>query len=235
MTVRARAAKLVVAPLLVLLSGCVTVFAPPEKISGGGLDGKTLLEWDDGYRFVFRPKQGQALVYTFPVSHPLAKRLGSITPRSMYTDGGSIPRIFWSVDGLSPWEYGPAFVIHDWIFNRHYCAPNELGLTMGEANAILYDALNIVDAKRKKDNSRGPADPARTRALIQTAVDAFSKTVWDGGKCPGEPPSEFVTKIVNERVLQTVIRAGRSVKTMVLVPQQRTLRRFRILREISAN
>ncbi|MBW2365302.1 MAG: hypothetical protein JRF25_09615, partial [Deltaproteobacteria bacterium] len=44
-----------------------------------------------------------------------------ITPEKMYTDGGSIPRAFWIMKGLSPWEYGPSYLIHDWEFDLHHC------------------------------------------------------------------------------------------------------------------
>src|SRR5690242_2673175 len=37
-----------------------------------------------------------------------------IEPRRMFTDGGSIPRILWSVPGFSPWGQGPAFLVHDY-------------------------------------------------------------------------------------------------------------------------
>nr|WP_249779640.1 DUF1353 domain-containing protein [Bradyrhizobium sediminis] len=36
----------------------------------------------------------------------------------MYTDGGSIPRIAQIFNGLSPWGFGPAYIVHDWIFLR---------------------------------------------------------------------------------------------------------------------
>jgi hypothetical protein len=39
----------------------------------------------------------------------------------MYTDGGSIPRPLRAFDGFSPWGYGPAYIMHDWIFAAHHC------------------------------------------------------------------------------------------------------------------
>lgn len=39
----------------------------------------------------------------------------------MYTDGGSVPRFGQVFRGLSPWNYGPVYVIHDWLFEARHC------------------------------------------------------------------------------------------------------------------
>jgi hypothetical protein len=44
-----------------------------------------------------------------------------VEPRRMFTDGGSIPRIFWAKKSLSPWGFAPAFLLHDWEFDKHHC------------------------------------------------------------------------------------------------------------------
>ena len=43
-----------------------------------------------------------------------------ITPRHMFTDGGSIPRFAQAHSSLSPWGYAPAYLIHDWEFDAHH-------------------------------------------------------------------------------------------------------------------
>lgn len=43
-----------------------------------------------------------------------------ITPGTMITDGASVPRNFWYVRGLSPWDYAQAALIHDWLFEAHH-------------------------------------------------------------------------------------------------------------------
>lgn len=43
-----------------------------------------------------------------------------ITPTRMLTDGGTIPRFLWALKNFSPWDYGPAFLIHDWQFDAHH-------------------------------------------------------------------------------------------------------------------
>lgn len=43
-----------------------------------------------------------------------------VFPERMFTDGGSIPRLFTLAKILSPWGYLPAFLLHDWQFDLHH-------------------------------------------------------------------------------------------------------------------
>jgi len=68
-----------------------------------------------------------------------------IEPRRMFTDGGSVPRLLWSVSGYSPWGQGPAFLVHDYEFDAHHCGIgsksfDEVTLTMMEAVKTLMES-----------------------------------------------------------------------------------------------
>ncbi len=65
---------------------------------------------DDPFRYERRDSQGNVIEI--------------IQPEAMTTDGGSIPRLAQSLPGYSPWEYGPAYLIHDWEFEAHDRARN---------------------------------------------------------------------------------------------------------------
>ena len=78
-------------------------------------------------------------------AHPLrfSRSTGEqITPGRMFTDGGSIPREFWWKQGLSPWEYGPAYLIHDWEFDLHHC--HESARTFEEVRDTMMEALRTL-------------------------------------------------------------------------------------------
>lgn len=67
-----------------------------------------------------------------------------IKPGAMFTDGGSIPRLLWSMPGLDPWTYFPAYLIHDFLFLANHQGIN--GATDGPvdfdtANAILTEGI----------------------------------------------------------------------------------------------
>jgi hypothetical protein len=170
---------LVRALLLVSLLLPANVMAQEAAVpsSEANLKGVLLIQWNDDKRFI----------YVVDSSNPLRLQLKDgrvIQPGRMYTDGGSIPRVFWSVKGFSPWGYAPAYVLHDWLFHQHRCgrdiAPDQYSFE--EANQILDDAINILF----RENKVQPND--RTRALIKWAVDNFAQSAWNE-PCGEAPPS----------------------------------------------
>lgn len=73
----------------------------------------------------------------------------TITPLEFHTDGGSTPRIAWSLPGLNPWTYLNAYVVHDWLFTTHEKAPG-VPCTFEEANLILAEALLAAGCPRER-------------------------------------------------------------------------------------
>jgi len=152
-----------------------------DDIPEGDLKGIVTIEWDKQDNFIYRPDPSPTRRLSF---QPYAWR-GSdkrITPTRMYTDGGSIPRFFWNVPGLSPWGFGPAYVIHDYIFAVHRCGwPDpvvaqitfedsaeilaEIGAALIRANLIRNDALNAivwgVRTRYARDLWNTPGDPIK--------------------------------------------------------------------------
>ena len=71
-----------------------------------------------------------------------------ITPRRMFTDGGSIPRLARWIAQLDPWQYTPAYLLHDWIFELHHCNVANKSpdiYTFNDANKILMEAIHTMD------------------------------------------------------------------------------------------
>lgn len=72
-------------------------------------------KWTGPDLFEFIPKATRPFQFIPPNGRP-------ITPRNMITDVGTIPRavgVF--LRGLTPWGYAPAYIVHDWEFERHHC------------------------------------------------------------------------------------------------------------------
>jgi hypothetical protein len=72
-------------------------FSQANKTSPASMKGVLLIQWSDETRFI----------YVSPADNPLrfTTRIGrEVKPGRMYTDGGSIPRVFWWVlaMGLRP-------------------------------------------------------------------------------------------------------------------------------------
>lgn len=164
-----------------LLVGCHSLpgaGTPPS----GRLDGVVLLQWNKEDGFIYVPDPKDPLTYRLQGKPP-------IVPGRMFTDGGSIPRIFWGFQGYSPWAYGPAYMLHDWLYHQHRCK-QETGYNFEEANAVLQDAINILAAQGKVD-SNAP-DVARS---IRWAVDNFGHDAWNSG-CVQAPPARFLNNSV---------------------------------------
>jgi hypothetical protein len=139
------------------------------------LTGDLVIQWSDEKRFIYVVSSEKPMLFE--------KNGRQIKPGRMYTDGGSIPRIFWAFRGFSPWGYAPAYVVHDWLFHQHRCqrdqAPN--AYTMAEANVILDDIVGILFAQNRVDRNE------TARGLIKWAVDHYAQGAWNE-PCDRDPP-----------------------------------------------
>jgi hypothetical protein len=182
-----------------ILSACVTT-GRYENAEIGQFDGILLVMWvgetetrsGDG-KFVFVPDPQRPL--TFKRRNPDSTG-GVIQPGVMYTDGGSIPRIGQLFNGLSPWGYAPAYMVHDWMFAARHCivdgqdrpeydSVREVDFEL--SGLILMEAIQTLVAERKvKEN-----DVAAS--LIGAAVaGSQAKRYWDDeGACQQVSPNHM--------------------------------------------
>lgn len=167
---------------LMILTPFIAIFftspvAAEKKPSKVVLSGTLLIQWNDESRFIYMADPQNGLRFQ-------TRDGREVKPTRMYTDGGSIPRVFWSVKGFSPWGYGPAYVLHDWLFHQHRCgndkAPNNY--SMEQANEVLDDAINLLMEQKKVQANQ------QARHLIKWAVDKFAQAAWNE-PCDAEPPS----------------------------------------------
>ncbi len=153
-------------------------FPEVKKSNPVSMKGVLLIQWSDETRFIYVSRADNPLRFT--------TRSGrEVRPGRMYTDGGSIPRVFWSVKGFSPWGYGPAYVLHDWLYHQYRCgrdsSPNKFSFE--EANEVLDDAIAFLMVTKKVDSNR------LARRLIKWGVDNFGQAAWNES-CDAEPPAE---------------------------------------------
>jgi hypothetical protein len=126
------AVALIIAPLAALSQ-------PRRAAAIPTLKGTLLIQWDGESRFIYLPDPNNPLTF-------LTRDGRTIVPARMYTDGGSVPRVFWGAKGFSPWGYGPAYILHDWLFHRHRCG-EDTGpdrYSMAQANQVLDDAIEYL-------------------------------------------------------------------------------------------
>lgn len=166
---------LIAASVSLMLGGCISLSQPGP---GGTLSGKLIVQWAGENKFIYLPDSLDPLTFVTTDN----KR---IVPRTMYTDGGSIPPIFWSVRGLSPWGYGPAYVVHDWLFEQHRC------LYQGWEEITFSDSARILGEVIDTLMKRGDVPPNHeARSLIEQGVrTGVARALWDKQNGCNPPPT----------------------------------------------
>jgi hypothetical protein len=112
----------------------------------------------------------------------------------MFTDGGSIPRPFWVLRNYSPWGYGPAFIVHDWLFRMQNCkVPGYEKYSIEDAATIMSEVMKTMMESPGFDYGS-----KTTVYLMYEAVQtAPAREAWNHGRCVtpdlkflSEPPDE---------------------------------------------
>lgn len=178
--------RLVYSCLLALTLSACTIFTYEGTVPGR-LNGQLLVIWVGEDKFVYWPTTKDPL--TFTLGPALHSKLGisTIRPGLMYTDGGSIPRPLRAFDGFSPWGYGPAYIMHDWIFAAHHCLvqgrpdpsdPVEYDkvkrFTFDDSAALLAEVLKTLMVNNR----------VRTNAEVFNAISfgvdsGVARNLWD--------------------------------------------------------
>jgi uncharacterized protein (DUF2164 family) len=97
-----------------------------------------------------------------------------ITPGDMSTDGGSIPRVAWSLPGFSPWDFFPAYLIHDWLFEVHHLGKDES--TFEEANLAMAEAIWTL-----KQNGVVQVTDLQIWTILTVVSSPLGRNVWNHG------------------------------------------------------
>jgi hypothetical protein len=175
-----RKSQLITAAVLAIatLAGCGTWIS--DQIQDGDLRGTVLIQWDGQDKFIYR-KWNNPKPLSFRPS--FFKGSDAIIPDDMYTTGGSVPQVFWGIPGLSPWALGPAYIIHDWIFEVRRCklpAPPEVrDITFDQSAMILAEVgKELIDTGLVKDDMLG--------AIVWAVRTNYARGLWETQKLPQE-------------------------------------------------
>ena len=123
--------------------GAITKFLPAtsheeyDAIIPGRFSGILTVEWHGPRKFLFYQQPHEDAAFSF------TRHNGEvIVPGRMRTDAGTIPKFLWTVPGFSPWEFGPAYIVHDWEFRHHTC--NKGKKTFEEVNRTLLEGIKTL-------------------------------------------------------------------------------------------
>ncbi|MEZ5812473.1 MAG: hypothetical protein R3D45_13760 [Rhizobiaceae bacterium] len=154
-----------------------------KKVGVGLFSGLPHLIWNGLFadektpRFVHFSSQKRKFRFTTPT-----KRV--ITPQLMDTDGGSIPMILHGWSKMSPWRYGPGYIIHDWIFVAHKCKhkPDD-DFTFEQSALILAEAIKTQMEVGFTDFDGKTRKVKRDKDVVYLIYKAVSsrkaKKLWD--------------------------------------------------------
>jgi len=94
------------------------------------------LEWISPDYFLFIPKLNNPFRFVRADGT-------TVEPRTFFTDGASVPRIFRWNSNLDQFGLLPAALLHDWQFERHHCAqlPDD---AFADVNNMLMEAINTM-------------------------------------------------------------------------------------------
>jgi hypothetical protein len=176
--------RFAIAALLSLTAGCANVnYAKTEP---GKISGEMAVVWLKGTQggsgdgtFVYVPTQRDPLTFTRPEGKD---RGNTITPSMIYTDGGSVPSFARMFDGLTPWHYGPAYIVHDWLFRARQCLNDDSAnpeyrqiadLTFEDSAEIIAESIKALEDSGRVKKS------AVSGAIVTGAVTSpFSYALW---------------------------------------------------------
>jgi Protein of unknown function (DUF1353) len=190
------------------LAGCASWITYGD----GDLKGHVVVVWNRQDKFIYVPDNND--LFSFQPSFMKATNT-RIVPGLMYTDGGSIPRVFWSVPGLSPWAFGPAYIVHDWLFVVHRChwpaTPEVQAITFEQSAQILAEVgKSLVKSNLIDDN--------KLEEIVWAIQTKYARDIWDSPPgehdCDHPPPTSIKS-----------IRAGGQGTTVVdfkIPPPRRT-------------
>ncbi|HEY8012146.1 MAG TPA: DUF1353 domain-containing protein [Rudaea sp.] len=166
--------------LFLLCTSCAQVIY--QKTGHGEFKGDLDVRWIEPNQFIYMPSEENPLRFTTSDQRV-------IQPQKMYTDGGSIPQLFWGVPGLSPWGYAPAYIIHDWLFEAHHCdIPAYRDITFERSASILAEGIKTMMVANPEIES------ANALWAIYEAVNSpIAKSLWDKAQSCN-PPVELFEK-----------------------------------------
>ena len=177
-------------------AGCVTL----GEIGSGQLRGHVVVEWYKEDLFIYRQQKANPFSFKPSFLHE------PITPKDMYTDGGSIPRVFWGIPGLSPWGLGPAYIIHDWIFEVHRCKWPEL---VEVQNISFKQSAQILAEVGKDLIDKGLIAHDLLPQITWAVQTRYAQTLWD--QPPGPDDCKHPKPIADEMKLLGLTTAPKKV------------------------
>lgn len=216
--------------LLATLFLTACAFVDYDNAAEGEFRGTLLVVWVGGSpdaklgdgQFIYVPLGDQALAFYRGADAGASPGSEVIRPEAFYTDGGSVPRSVQHIRGFNAWGYGPAYVIHDWLFVARECLNDNAGtdamkqlaqVTFAESARIMAETIKSLE---DADDVSGPV-------ISSVTAGPVSRRLWTAtGECEAQKLSEAHQKLVRDIQRQEQVRGGDGLlnKLMRSSPQE---------------
>ncbi|MFT6425075.1 MAG: hypothetical protein ACJAX2_002189 [Celeribacter sp.] len=212
-----------------------------NSVERGTFTGAAIVVWvgpgdkdvlGDG-QFLYVPVTGNELTFVRPDSSNPSGDSHIIRPEAFYTDGGSIPRSVQAVRGFNAWGYGPAYVIHDWLFVAKKCL-NDAGtsgdlitdemrkiseMTFAESARVMSETIHSL----VKEYDIGWGDEFSGPIITGVTAGPLTHKLWtETGKCT----QQQVTDPEHLKIIADLQTRAPTFKTRTMPDME-----YRILRE----
>jgi hypothetical protein len=160
--------------LIVALAGCAS--QPYRDTSEATFSGALEVRWVANDYFLFLPSPDEPFT--------LHRKDGTqIRPGPMYTDGGSIPRFLWGIEGYSPWGYAPAYIVHDWLFEAQHCGYEpDNRYTFDDSVAVMAEGLKAIMEASPEVRNYFVFD-----SVVSAVGSPIARRLWERGSCKAPP------------------------------------------------
>ncbi|GGX59143.1 hypothetical protein GCM10007385_30160 [Tateyamaria omphalii] len=189
------------------LTACGTVDFDAAPV--GRFEGSALVVWvgpgDDSAlgdgEFVYVPRPGQELTFYRGDGAEVSEGNAVIQPGAFYTDGGSVPRAVHWIQGFNAWAFGPAYIVHDWLFVVRKCinAKDPWGLEspitnmdFQESADIMAETIKTVTEQYQIDATTGDAG----RVIAPTTAGPVSYGLWNDTDCANPEEDTRIQKVL---------------------------------------
>lgn len=146
-----------------------------EDLKIGEFTGKFRLEWNGPETFKYHPDEADPFRYVRNLGN---NKKEVIEPGPMVTNGGSIPLVAQVLTGRTPWEYGPAYLIHDWEFHRHH-VDSSFKKSFKQVNLTLAESIWTLMNKGYL-NYKKPMKNFQNVHTVYTGVSSpVGRAIWN--------------------------------------------------------
>lgn len=202
--------------LRLFLLACLTLAACGvvdfRNAKPGTFEGAALVVWvgpaatanqGDG-KFLYVPRTGQELTFLRDPDANVSAGNAIIRPEPFYTDGGSIPRLAQSLPGFNAWGYGPAYIIHDWLFVARKCindgTPTDVmkpveNMTFQESADVMAEMIRTLALTYDFEGADEPSGPV----ISNVVAGPISLRLWqEQGACARNAVSQDHLDLVDD-------------------------------------